>query len=53
MKVPLGFLKNQRAVVRNIFLGGEGESSAYKGFCLHNRNRERSVSVLLPELVMG
>ena len=35
------------------FFWGEGESSAYKGFCLHNRNRERSVSVLLPELVMG
>lgn len=32
---------------------GEGESSAYKGFCLHDRNREKSVSVLLPELVMG
>lgn len=50
--VALDFLKSQRAVIRKI-LEWEGVSSAYKGFCPHSRNRERSISVLLLELVMG
>lgn len=31
----------------------EGESSNCKGFCLHNRNGERSIPVILPELIIG
>lgn len=38
VNVALDFLKSLRPVIRNIFLSWEGESSNYKGFCLHNRN---------------
>ena len=42
----------ERAVIKNIF-GWEGDSFAYKGFCPHSKNKERSVFVLMPEVLVG
>lgn len=38
VNVALDFLKSLRACHQKHFLSWEGESSNYKGFCLHNRN---------------